>query len=71
MILNADVSPLRQVTMNTEIIAVKIPNINGVKKNDWRKYTCSVKDIEWSLGYNFFPLLNNQIEDYIESKIFK
>jgi endonuclease G len=63
--------PLSQVSLNTEIIAVKIPNITGVKKNDWRRYTCTVKDIENSLGYDFFPLIDDKIEGYIESKVFK
>ena len=55
----------RDVTSNTEVIAVEMPNENGIKGDDWRKYITTVHAIERHTGYD----LLSDVEDGAEHKI--
>lgn len=53
-----------------EILAVCVPNENGCGKNgSWQQYVCSINYIEENTGYDFFPILPDDIEEEIESSI--
>ncbi len=58
----------KNITKNTRIIAVKMPNIAGIRSDKWEKYITSVKSIEYSTGYNFLDYINDEIENFLESK---
>jgi DNA/RNA endonuclease G (NUC1) len=45
---------LSRVTASTRVIAVKIPNIAGVRSDPWQKYVVPVTQIETDTGYSFF-----------------
>ena len=60
-----------RVTAQTTIIAVYMPNIQGLQhKGSWQHYLCSVDYIEEQTGCNFFHLLPDDIEDLLEAKVF-
>ena len=53
-----------------EVIAVCVPNEKGCGKNgSWQQYVCSINYIEENTGYDFFPILPDDIEEEIESSI--
>ena len=43
-----------RVTASTRVIAIKIPNIAGVRSNPWQQYITSAAQIEADTGYTFF-----------------
>ncbi len=57
------------VTNNTRVIAVDIPNTQGVRNNDWRNYRVSVDTIESKTGYNFLSQVSNSTQSVIESRV--
>ncbi|PAX59783.1 DNA/RNA non-specific endonuclease [Brunnivagina elsteri] len=61
----ADVS---SVTENTRIIAVNIPNEQGISP-DWRTYQVSVNELEKLTGYDFLSNIDPTIQKVIESKV--
>ena len=56
---------------NLETIAVRIPNNNKVARTDWTDYIVSVDDIEQKTGYDFFSVLDKNIQGKIEQKVYK
>lgn len=54
----------------SKMVAVIIPNVKGVKKKDWIEYVTNVDDIEKQTGYNFFPLMNEEIQNKLEKEIY-
>ena len=63
---------LDAISSNTRVIAVDIPDIDGIRNDNWRKYRTSVRAIEQKTGYNFFdglsPELKNTLKDKIDSR---
>ncbi len=58
---------LKDVTKNTKVIAVMMPNEEGVRKADWRNYTTTIRHIEWSTGYDFLSSVPKEIQKEIEN----
>lgn len=54
------------VTENTQVIAVNMPNIDGIRSDDWTKYQTTVDAIEESTGYDLLHLIPDEIENRIE-----
>ena len=55
-----------------QILAVNVPNEKGCGKNgSWQQYVCSVNYIEEITGYDFFELLPDDVEEEIESRVYK
>lgn len=53
-----------------EVIAVCVPNEKGCGKNgSWQQYACSINYIEEITGYDFFELLDDEIEEALESRV--
>jgi endonuclease G len=59
---------LLDVNVNTVVIAVLMPNIDGVRSKKWEEYKTTVRRIEYSTGYDFLNLLPKSIQDSIETK---
>jgi endonuclease G len=58
----------KDITKDTQIIAVKMPNIDGISKDDWERYITTINSIEFSTGYNFLNYIKDDIEEILESK---
>lgn len=57
-----------QADKNTRVIAVDMPNTNGIAADTWDKYTTTVRDIEQKTGYLFFTQLPQNVQDALKSK---
>jgi endonuclease G len=57
---------LKDVNGSTQVIAVVMPNINGIARNNWEEYKTTVDRIESSTGYDFLSLIPKSIQDSIE-----
>ena len=58
----------QNITKDTKIIAVKMPNTDGISKDDWEKYVTTVDAIEFSTGYDFLNYIKDDIEIELEKK---
>ncbi len=57
------------VTSNTRVIAVDMPNEEGIKETDWTEYHTTVKQIERATGYNLLSNVPAKVQQVIESKV--
>lgn len=62
----ADVSAINQ---DTRIIAIDIPNVQGIKEKNWRDFKTTIRQIEQKTGYNFFSNLPNDLQNALETKV--
>lgn len=56
---------------DTRVIAVDMPNVNGIKNADWEIYRTSVRDIEQKTGYKFFTTLPSDLQGLLKNKVDK
>lgn len=68
MVLPSGSNDVSRVTTSTRLIAVVMPNQNGISTN-WRNFRVSVDYVESITGYNFFANVSDSIENTIESII--
>ena len=59
-----------RINENTRIIAVNIPNQNGLV-GSWKQYRTSVAELEKLTGYNFLSTISPDIQAIIEAKVDK
>jgi endonuclease G len=59
---------LENVTSTTEVLAVVMPNTDGIRRDDWTKYRSNVDQIETLTGYNFLDYVKPAIQAVIEAK---
>lgn len=53
----------------TQIIAVDMPNIDGIDDEPWQKFVTSIDAIELRTGLDLFDLLPDDVENAIEARI--
>jgi endonuclease G len=53
----------------TRVIAVDMPNENGIKKIYWQRFRVPVREIEQRTGYNFFSDLPTDVQEKIETRV--
>ena len=59
-----------RIASEAEVLAVCVPNEKGCGKNgSWQQYLCSINYIEENTGYDFFELLDDELEENIESRV--
>lgn len=59
---------LSEIDANTQIIAVDMPNINGIKNDDWRKYQTTIRQIEQKTKLNLLSTLPAEIQNALKNK---
>ncbi|MBE9206647.1 DNA/RNA non-specific endonuclease [Nostoc sp. LEGE 06077] len=75
VILNKPNSGASSVTNSTRVIAVDIPNTQGVRNADWRSYRISVDTLESRLTsatgttYNFLSNVPTSVQNVIEARV--
>ena len=57
------------VNGSTRVIAVDIPNTQGVRSADWRNYRVSVDDLEAQTSYDFLSEVPTSIQSTIEAQV--
>ena len=60
---------LSDINENTRVIAVDMPDIDGIRNDNWRKYRTSVHAIEQKTGYTFFDRLSPDVQNTLKNKI--
>lgn len=68
IVLPSGSNDVSRVTTSTRVIAVVMPNQNGISTN-WRNFRVSVDYVESLTGYNFFSNVPDSIENVIEQNI--
>jgi len=58
---------VNRVTTSTRVIAVIMPNVQGIRNNDWRQYRTTVDSIEAATGYDFLSNVPPSIQSVIEA----
>lgn len=59
------------ITHATRIIAVDMPNENGIADVRWQNYVTTVRNIEQRTGYDLFSDLSQELQDAIEMSTFQ
>jgi len=62
-------TPAGAINENARVIAVDMPNVNGIKNADWQIYRTTVREIEKSTGYNLLSALPQNVQDVLETKV--
>ncbi len=62
---------INDVTKDTPVIAVMMPNEDGITDLNWRDYLTTVNAVENSTKYNFLNNVPEEIQNKIETKRFK
>ena len=60
---------VKDITANTRVIAVDMPNIDGIRYDKWQKYKTTVRTLENATGYNFLSALPKALQDALETKL--
>ena len=58
-----------RVTTATRTIAVIMPNVQGIRTDNWQKYLATVDQVESLTGYDFYSNVPVGIQNVIESKL--
>jgi endonuclease G len=56
------------VTANTRVIAVEMPNTQGIRNKNWQIYRTTVRKLEAATGYNFLSNVPTSIQNVIENR---
>jgi endonuclease G, mitochondrial len=59
---------LAGVTATSRVIAVLIPNEQGIKEKDWRLFRTTVRDLEERTGYRFLSNVPQSVQDIVETQ---
>jgi endonuclease G, mitochondrial len=62
---------LQDIKENTKVIAVDMPNIDGIENEDWRKYRTTVRAIEERTGYDLLSAISRRLQDELETRFDK
>ncbi|MFD0895984.1 DNA/RNA non-specific endonuclease [Luteolibacter ambystomatis] len=60
---------LSRITTATRVIALKIPNIAGVRNDPWTNYVTSVNQLQADTGYTFFTALPASVASVLRAKV--
>ncbi|MBP9663941.1 MAG: DNA/RNA non-specific endonuclease [Pyrinomonadaceae bacterium] len=60
-----------EITAATRVIAVDMPNENGIADIRWQNYITTVRNIEQRTGYDLLSDLSKDLQDAIETRTFQ
>ena len=58
-----------RITSSTRVIAIKMPNVAGIRSNSWKTYITSASVIEKDTGYTFFSSLSATVAAALRTKV--
>jgi endonuclease G len=61
-------SVISAIGENTRVIAVDMPNVDGIENEAWQKFRTTVREIEKKTNYNFLTALPQNLQDTLENK---
>ncbi|MBL7995359.1 DNA/RNA non-specific endonuclease [bacterium] len=60
---------ISNISTATRLIGIDMPNVNGIRNDDWKNYRVSVDQIEAATGYDFLSNVSVSIQAVIESAV--
>ncbi len=69
VVLSQGSNDLSRVSNSTRVIAINMPNVQGIRDNDWRDYLTTVDALESLTGYNFLSNVSTSIQNVIEARV--
>ncbi|MCP9495195.1 MAG: DNA/RNA non-specific endonuclease [Pyrinomonadaceae bacterium MAG19_C2-C3] len=69
VVLPAGDRDLARIDVNTRVIAVDIPNTNGIRDVPWRTYRASVDQVEAVTGLDFLARVSQSVQSIVEARI--
>ncbi len=66
---NGPGSALSRITIATRVFAVDIPNVDGIRRDPWKKYLVSVNQLEAETGLKFFTALPKEVATILKRKV--
>lgn len=63
------VDDLDRIDARARVIAVAMPNSQGIKSRDWTEFATTVDEIERTTGYDLFSALPDDVEAALESRV--
>ncbi|WP_438481312.1 DNA/RNA non-specific endonuclease [Oleiharenicola lentus] len=64
-----NVPAVDRINASTRVIAIKIPNIAGVRSDPWSKYLTSIAQIEADTGFTFLTSLSPSVAAALRTKV--
>lgn len=68
VLLRAGSNDLRRITGRTRVIAVDMPNDEGLSNKPWRNYLTTVDAVEAATGYDFLSKVSETVQNIIEAR---
>ncbi|MDB6112155.1 MAG: non-specific endonuclease [Pedosphaera sp.] len=62
-------SALSRITASTRVIALKLPNIAGIRSTPWTNFITSANQIQTDTGYTFFTALPASVAGVLRAKV--
>ena len=58
-----------RISTSTRVIAINMPNNQGIRSHDWRNYLTTVDALEQLTGYNFLSNVDPSVQAVIEARV--
>jgi endonuclease G len=59
----------QRINTDTRVIAVDMPNQDGIASDPWRKYIVTVDTVEAATGFDFLSNLSEDVQQALESRL--
>jgi endonuclease G, mitochondrial len=59
---------LKGITQNTRVIAVLMPNRQGIKEENWQTFRTTIRDLEQRTGYDFLSNVPPAVQEALETQ---
>ena len=69
VVLPLGTSDLSRISSSTRVIAINMPNVQGIRYDDWRNYLTTVDALESLTGYDFLSNVSASIQSTLESRV--
>ncbi len=69
LVLPVGDNDVARVNNQTRAFGVIMPNTQGIRSDDWRKYIVTVDQVEQLTGYDFYSNVDDAVEAVIESRL--
>lgn len=61
-------SDIGRITADTRAIAVCMPNRSSIRRNNWRRYVTTIRNVEAATGFDLLSELSADIQEAIETR---
>jgi endonuclease G len=69
VVADRPITSAEEIEAGDRVIAVILPNVEGIRGNDWQQYRQSVDQIEQLTGYDFLSAVQDDVEASLEAQV--